>query len=272
MKLTFSSLACMEATLPQLVDYAVGAGYDALEVRLDKQDAICGLAAEELPMDLLREKGVKILDLGTGVSITDYQPEKIAAANRCSELAAFVGARGIRLFVGAHVQTLTEVPKQNIPGIIRSVNEIAAFAAPLGVEVWLEIHSWFSTGRNMRLILDHVTEKNVKLIWDVIHSVEFGESPAETMALVGDWIAHVHIKDGLKPRDPDKYRWQLTAHGEGELPTAEVLELLKKARYDGYLSLEWESAWHPELNSLYEDVPALLKAYNEYMDKADKKG
>lgn len=267
MKRTFSSLACMDATLPQLVDYAVGAGYDALEVRLDKQNNICGLAVEDLPLALLREKGVRILDLGTGVGLTDYVPEKVTEAKRCAAVAAAAGAQGIRLFVGAHVQTLTEVPKQNLEGIIRAVREIAAYAAPLGVEVWLELHSWFSTGKNMRLILDHVPEKNVRLIWDVIHSVEFGESPAETMALVGDRIAHVHIKDGRKPQDPEKYRWELTAHGEGQLPTAEVLELLKKAGYDGYLSLEWESAWHPELNALYEDIPALLKAYNEYMDK-----
>jgi len=269
MKRTFSSLACMDATLPQLVDYAVGAGYDTLEVRLDKQDNICGLTKEELPLILLQEKGVSILDLGTGVSLTDYQPEKIADAKRCAELAAFVGAKGIRLFVGAHVRTLDETPDQNIPGIIQAVDEIAAFAAPLGVEVWLELHSWFSTGKNMKLILDEIREKNVKLIWDVIHSVEFGESPEETMALVGDYVAHVHIKDGRKPRDPAQYRWQLTAHGEGELPTGKVLQLLKKAGYEGYLSLEWESAWHPELNTLYEDIPALLSAYNVYMDKAE---
>ena len=48
-----------------------------------------------------------------------------------------------------------------------------------------------------------------------------------------------------------------------------MLSLLKKAGYSGYLSLEWESAWHPELNSLYEDIPALLNAYNDYMDKAE---
>lgn len=269
MKRTFSSLACMEATLPQLVDYALGAGYDTLEIRLDKQDNICGLAPEALPLALLKEKGVSILDLGTGVGLQDYQPEKIATAKRCAQLAAFVGARGIRLFVGAHVKTLDEVPNQNIPGIIRSVNEIAAFAAPLGVEVWLELHSWFSTGKNMKLILDEVTEKNVKLIWDVIHSVEFGESPEETMAAVGEYIAHVHIKDGRKPQDPALLHWELTAHGEGELPTAKVLELLQNAGYEGYLSLEWESAWHPELNTLYEDIPALLRAYNVYMDQAE---
>ena len=269
MKRTFSSLACMQATLPQLVDYAVGAGYDALEIRLDPQDNICSLTQEVLPLNLLLEKGVKILDLGTGVGLTDYQPEKVETAKRCAQLAAFAGAKGIRLFVGAHITTFTETPQQNIPGIIRAINEIAAFSAPFGVEVWLELHSWFSTGQNMKLILDHVAEKNVKLIWDVIHSVEFGESPEDTMTAVGNFIAHVHIKDGRKPQNPEQCHWQLTALGEGELPLTNVLRLLKEAGYDGYLSLEWESAWHPELDALYEDIPALLRAYNSYLDQAE---
>lgn len=269
MKRTFSSLACMEASFPELLNYAKGAGYDTLELRLDKQDNICGMPKESIPLVLMQEKGVSILDLGTGVSLLDYSPEKIAKAKENVDLAAYVGAKGIRLFVGAHVKTLSDTPNQDIDGIIHSVNEIAAYAAPLNVEIWLEIHSWFSSGKNMKLILDKVTEKNVKVIWDVIHSVEFCEEPEETMALIGEYITHVHIKDGKKPQDPEQFRWQLTAHGEGELPTARVLKLLKDANYQGYLSLEWESAWHPELNTLYPDIPTLLEAYNRYLDAAE---
>ena len=80
MKRTFSSLACMEASFPELLDYAKSAGYDTLELRLDKQDNICGMPKEVVPLSLMQEKGVNILDLGTGVSLVDYNPEKIAKA------------------------------------------------------------------------------------------------------------------------------------------------------------------------------------------------
>lgn len=269
MKRTFSSLACMEATLPQLVDYALGAGFDTLEIRLDKQENICGLAPEALPLSLLKEKGVSILDLGTGVSLTDYQPEKIALGKKNADLAAYVGAKGIRIFVGGHVRTIHDVPNHNPEGIIRAVNELAAYAKTVGVQVWIELHSWYSTGKRLLEILNGLTEDNVRLIWDVIHSVEYDETPAETMATVGKWIVHVHVKDGKPNPDPERIAWTLTEHGGGQLPIRETLELLKAANYDGYLSLEWESAWHPELNVHYADIPALLKAYNEYMDKAE---
>ena len=270
MKRTFSSLACMEATLPQLVEYAKGAGYDALEVRLDKQDLICGVPTEELPLELLKESGVRILDLGTGVSLVGYVPEMVERGKANADLAAYVGAKAIRLFVGGHVRTVHDVPNHDQEGIIRAVNEIAAYAETIGVEVWLELHSYYSTGKTMKDVLDGIRYNNVKVIWDVIHSVERLESPAETMAYVGEYIVHVHIKDGTRPADPDVLRWTLTAHGAGELPTAEVVSLLREAGYDGYLSLEWESAWHPELNVLYKDVPELLAAYNTYMDAAEK--
>ena len=269
MKRTFSSLACMEATLPQLVDYACGAGFDALEVRLDKHDNICGLSREDLPLPLLREKGVRILDLGTGISLMGDAPEKIARAKENADLASFVGAKAIRLFVGGGIKTIHDVSLHDLEGIIRAINEIAAYAEGLGVEVWLETHSWFSTGVRMKQVLDGVTFSNIKVIWDVIHSVEFGETPEETVAALGSYIAHVHIKDGKKSPDPEQIAWALPAHGAGDLPTGKVVALLKEAGYEGYLSLEWESAWHPELNVHYPNIPALLDAYNAYMDKAE---
>lgn len=268
MKRTFSSLACMEASFPELLDYAKGAGYDALEIRLDKQDNICGTSKDALPLILMQEKGVKILDLGTGVGLQDYTPEKIERAKSNADLAAFVGAKAIRLFVGGGIKTIHDVSNHNLEGIVRAVKEISDYAKTVGVEVWLETHSYFSTGETMKQILDGVQDENVKVIWDVIHSVEFGETPEKTMEYIGDSIAHVHIKDGKKSPDPERIAWDLTAHGSGTLPIVQVLQLLKDAGYEGYLSLEWESAWHPELNAHYPDIPTLLAAYNRYLDEA----
>jgi sugar phosphate isomerase/epimerase len=35
--------------------------------------------------------------------------------------------------------------------------------------------------------------------------------------------------------------------GEGEVPVREALTLLTGAHYDGWVSLEYERKWHPEL-------------------------
>src|SRR5205085_2427302 len=79
------------------------------------------------------------------------------------------------------------------------------------------------------------------------------------------WVAHTHWKDSRtesrKTGDPstaaaeERARGLMSGHraanyvlfGEGEFPAGKCLTLLKDAGYAGWFSLEWEKAWHPEL-------------------------
>ena len=71
-----------------------------------------------------------------------------------------------------------------------------------------------------------------------------------TWSEVGKSIAHIHIKDGINRHDPEWHDFKYTRLGEGELPLYDLLDLLKNAGFDGYLSFEWEIAWRPELQEL----------------------
>lgn len=261
----------MDATLQELIAYAKAAGMEAVEIRLDKDDRICGIPQDALApyLTAVRESGVEISDLGTGIAFMDHEPAKIARARQNAALAAYVGAKSIRLFLGGSMKTVSDVSGHNLNGIIRSVKELNSYARGLGVELWLETHSAFSTGASIRQVLDGVQDNNIRVIWDVLHSLEFGESPKETVSVLGDRIAHVHIKDGIKSSDPKRITWDLTALGDGALPIGQIWKLLKNTGFSGCLSLEWESAWHQELNAHYADIPALLNAYNCYLDQAE---
>ena len=52
--------------------------------------------------------------------------------------------------------------------------------------------------------------------------------------------------------------------GQGEFPATAALRLLNSTGYDGWYSLEWEHAWHPELAGpeialpVFPDVLTLL--------------
>ncbi len=35
--------------------------------------------------------------------------------------------------------------------------------------------------------------------------------------------------------------------GKGEVPVREMLELLDAGGYEGWVSVEWEKRWHPEI-------------------------
>jgi sugar phosphate isomerase/epimerase len=153
----------------------------------------------------------------------------------------------------------------------RFLRTIADYAEGKNVEIWIETHNEFSTGAAMRPLLDSTGRRNVKVIWDLIHPFEQGETPEQTLAYLGDSVAHVHVKDGRKKRDPELIDFEYTKLGEGELPIREALRLLDGSGYRGYCSLEWENAWRPEIRGLYNSLDDLLVAWNEFLNSANKR-
>ena len=57
-------------------------------------------------------------------------------------------------------------------------------------------------------------------------------------------MKHTHVKDARPGSGP---QWDLLLLGEGEVPAREVIELLAAKGYQGYLSVEWEKKWQPQL-------------------------
>lgn len=271
MKRAFSTLACMELSLPELLDCARRNRMEGVEIRLDPAQKICGMGiekAEEI-RSLCSEKGVVITDLATGVSISRYDEALMQTAKACVDLASAVHCRAIRVFVGAMISRFTDPVKQDADGIVRFLAELCPYGEEKGVDIWLETHSVYSTGRSIRELIDAVNQPNLYALWDLIHTIEFNEEPAETIRILGDRLAHIHLKDGRTTGDRNRTQYHHTALGEGEMPLCHMLDLLKKAEYTGYLSLEWELPWRAELKGCYADTDATLQAYNRWLDEAE---
>ena len=137
-------------------------------------------------------------------------------------------------------------------------------AESVGVTVALETHDAFSSARRVGAILEAVGSTHVQAIWDVHHPYRVGESVEEVMHAFGGiaHIAHVHVKDArrsvksshadrsLSPSSrsgSDGPEWELVPVGEGDVPVAAALEALRTYGYHGYVSVEWEKKWHPEI-------------------------
>ena len=270
MKKAFSTLACPELNFTEVVALAKRSGITAVELRLDRQNRICGLEGAyqmDIVRRLLRENGVSICDLATGISFHDYNPAMVDEMERCAALAKEVGTKALRIFIGASVGKRSEEVVRDYDGIARTLIEGADRVKPYGVELWIETHSNFSTGESLLPLLQMVNRDNVLVLWDVIHSVEWGESLEDTVQAIGQYIVHVHLKDGVKRSDPDRIHYELTALDQGDLDFAATARVLKSIDFNGYLSLEWEKQWHPELAALYADNDALLAAYDKLLEK-----
>lgn len=66
----------------------------------------------------------------------------------------------------------------------------------------------------------------------------------------------------------DGYRYVLM--GEGDVPVLEILRRLKQMGYGGYLSLEWEKGWHPELEPPEIAIPDYIRKMKGYLAELDR--
>src|SRR5215472_1374123 len=90
-----------------------------------------------------------------------------------------------------------------------------------------------------------VPSPHVGLVWDMLPTHRMGETPEQVWEVIGPRIFNVHVKDAR--RVPDGDGRQLVLLGEGEVPAREAISVLRRGGYEGWLVVEWEKRWHPEL-------------------------
>lgn len=271
MKRSFSTLCCLNDTVEQVISYAINNGMEGVELRVGNDNTTFdskGIADAENIRLAFEKANVTITDLALSCSIKNYDPEQIKIGKDGIDFAAAVGARAVRIFIGQHIERFSEMTDPDMEGIAKALMELADYGKEKGVEIWLETHSYFSTGKSIKQMLDLIDRDNAKVIWDLIHTIEHRETPRETVEWLGDKIAHIHLKDGVPNEDADSTRYVHTDLGTGVMPLGEMLEELKMINFDGFYSLEWESPWRAEIRDLYPDTNDLLKVYNTFLNNA----
>ena len=122
--------------------------------------------------------------------------------------------------------------------VVEGLRAAAVYAEPHGVRVALETHDVFNSAVRVGGIVRAAAHPNAAVVWDLGHPHRAGESVAEAWAAIGPFVVHVHVKDIV--RTDDEREWESVLAGQGEVPIAEMLRVLRNAGYDGYLSTEWE--------------------------------
>ena len=264
MKLSFSTLASPDWTLPEIISIASSSGYDGIELRfVENEDSLWKLPAFQ-GQELANTKAA-LSDHGLTISCVDtscrfHFPDAkersfwIDEGERMSDLAASLGAPGIRVF-GDKIQPGADRASTR-SWIAESICNLAAKTAPKGVEVWLETHGDFASAPETAGILGAANGSNTGVIWDPANCfLESHESPQEGAIGLGQTIRHVHVKDMLQ----DHAEWKLVPTGEGTFPLSELLSALRKLDYDRFLSFEWEKKWHPEIAGASVALPHFIR-------------
>ena len=252
-KLCFSTLPCMDYTSEQLKKLCDDFKFDGVEVRLTEST------------DFNFVDGLNVVDIGTSVNFKRYDEAQIKSAKEILDKIKDTDIKAIRVFLG-NFAVMTTYAKEELSydGIVKALQEISDYTDK---EIWVETHNEFSSGRVLKKLMEDTDRENVKIIWDIIHPVEEFETPEETWEYIGKKVAHVHVKDGKRSENPFKHEYDYTALGEGALPIKEIFCILKKNNYDGYISLEWENAWRPELRKYSMDINDILSGFIEFVNQ-----
>lgn len=250
MKLAFTTLACPDWTLEQAAQAGRAAGYAGIELRLlDGQVVGPGLSAADRRRvrEVCAAEGLELICLDTSVRIAQPDPQareqQIRDGLAMLDLAAELGTSLIRVFAGPPEGTSTE---SAIAGAVACLTPLAEHGRSLGVAVALETHDAFCDSNTVNAVLSQVPGAGAGALWDLLHPYRIGEPYQQTLQRLQSRLLHVHVKDGRPPAGGGS-AWDLKLLGEGIVPTAEILAALHTAGYDGWIAVEWEKKWHPEI-------------------------
>jgi sugar phosphate isomerase/epimerase len=229
---------------------------------------------------LAAEAGLPIVALGASSAFASPDPEIRAAQERdllgMLEVAVDIGTPLVRAYGGGFPRLYTQdeareyggqlpegfAPEAVCAWIAESFDRVAARAGALGVGIVIETHDGLSSARRMADVLARVRRPEVAALWDVLHPTRVGESPDEVWALIGARVRHVHCKDA---RRDAAGRWRAALPGEGDVPLRRCLAVLRQAGYAGWVTLEWEKYWEPDIAEPEEALPRMLATIRGYL-------
>jgi sugar phosphate isomerase/epimerase len=251
--LGFSTLGCPAWTWPQILDFAAEHQFAAIELRGILTNMDLTKVPELAPERLAEAKrqvtahGLVVSDLGASAQMHDMDPVRHAAqldeARRFIDLAHALEAPYVRVFGNEYVK---DVPRDAmLAHIAGALHELGDYAKGKGVTVLIESHGDFTDSPALLEILKKADSPNVALLWDAHHTFVSGkEQPEDTVAKLGRYIRHTHLKDSV-PSGNDR-RYVLT--GTGDVPVKRQIAALVKIGYRGFYSFEWEKRWHPTID------------------------
>lgn len=268
-KLCFNTLACPDWTLKEIFENAQKYGFKAIEIRGIKGDVdiLNSPAFEPSKLSEIKRMSkdfdLKILNLNSSVVLHEYESEKrnknLDTAKKYIDLAQELGCPFVRVFPDKFPKEKTK--EFALETIKSNYETLIDYCKGSKVKVLLDAHGDLVWSEDLLKMMHGFDKKHIGLIWDFfnMHLIS-KESPQKMYETLKNYIEIVQIKDGFfKPNNTYEY----TLTGKGEVPINEILSIIEKDKYKGFISFEWEKRWHPELPNPEVALPHFV----EYIQK-----
>jgi len=266
--LAFSTLGCPAWELSKILEFAQGNGFAAVELRGLMGNLDLPSRPEFAPDRLAQSKkqiadqGIKIACVSSSTELHEPDAAKrekeIADAIRFIDLASALGAPSVRVFGNK----LDGPREEIITRVASGMHQLGEYAGPRHVTVIIESHGDFVDSATLKQVLTRAESSHVGLLWDAHHTyVDGHEQPEHTVAELGPWIRHTHLKDSVPAGKERKY----VLTGKGDVPVERQVQALRKIGYPGYYCFEWEKVWHPDLLEPEVAFPDYVRVMTGYL-------
>ncbi len=262
MKLGVTTLGCPEWTLEEILTRCASYGYDGIELRglgpdldLARSPHFATPTATQESRRAFADAGLEVCGIDSSARMADAEegawPESREHARRMIALADALGAPFVRVFGGDGPAPVALVAER-----LRGLGEEAAQTG--SVTLVLETHDAFSTGVRVAEAVRLAAHPSVGALWDLHHPFRQGETPEQTWDALRPWVRQTHVKDSV----PGGTYCLL---GAGDVPIPEMLGLLVRGGYDGWVNLEWEKRWIPALAPPEVAFPQYARTLRHYL-------
>jgi sugar phosphate isomerase/epimerase len=142
--------------------------------------------------------------------------------------------------------------------LVRGCREVTEFASDLGVKTTVENHGYFcQDSERVEMLVNGVNHVNFGVLLDIGNFLCVDEDPGQAVGRLVPYTFHVHAKDfhvkqGTCPapgegwfqsRGGNYLRGAIIGHGD--VPIVQCLRILRRIRYDGVVSIEFEGMEDP---------------------------
>jgi len=260
MKYCVTTVALPELTMQEQAELLKGLGFDGVELRVRRvsESALAqapsswGRHVNDVSPEnfkakapeirtILADHGLALAGLATNPNCTDLEQVKLLLDGAVEAGAPFIRVGAADGYKGT--RPYREVLGETLAGYAR----ILEMTRGSGVQVVLEIHGGTicPSASLAHRIVSHFDPAEVGVIYDPQNMVRDGfETTALAIDLLGPYLAHCHVgahrptPDGLDEKGTAKWKWERCPMGEGLYDYVQMLACLKKAGYEGFISIE----------------------------------
>ena len=198
--------------------------------------------------------------------------EETARVKACVDIAEILGAKILRHDAFWKLGDIRSW-REAVDAIAPAIYEVAEYAESKGIVTCSENHGMImQDSERMEYMINRVNHKNYGWLVDMGNFLCADEDPKHAVGVAAPYAVHAHVKDFIFKKgteDMPAGRWittrggnyiRGTVVGHGVVPVRPCMNILKRAGYNGYVSVEFEGA---------EDTLAALNQALEYLRRVD---